>query len=74
MVELKLHEIGKRAIDQLRRYVRKVRNDYKRETKGMMICKGVLPAFADQVDRLRGIRIFHYGWQLRIYERPTTET
>lgn len=74
VVELKLNEIGKRAIDQLRRYMRKVRNDYKRETKGIMICKGVLPAFADQINRLRGIRILHYGWQLRIYERPNTET
>ncbi len=67
VVELKLNEIGKRAVNQLRGYMRKVRSDYGgRKTRGIIVCKGVLPAFVSQLVNVRDIEIFKYGWRLEI--------
>ena len=69
VVELKLHEIGRGAVNQLRRYMHQVRKDTNREVSGVIVCKDVLPAFVEEFEKLRDIRIFHYGWMLRIYSR-----
>jgi len=69
VVELKLHEIGRGAINQLRKYMHQVRKDLDREVRGVIVCKDVLPAFVEEFKRLSDIQIFHYGWMLRIYPR-----
>jgi hypothetical protein len=69
VVELKLHEIGRGAMNQLRRYMHQVRKDTNREVSGVIVCKDVLPAFVEEFEKLRDFRIFHYGWMLRIYPR-----
>jgi len=69
VVELKLNEIGRYAINQLRRYIRQVRADTKKKVRGIIVCKDILPTFVDEFRRLRNIQIFHYGWKLKVYPR-----
>jgi len=69
IIELKLHEIGRGAINQLRGYIRQVRADTKKKVRGVIICKDILPTFVDEFRKLRKIKIFHYGWKLDIYPR-----
>ena len=69
VVELKLHEIGRHAINQLRGYIRQVRADTKKKVRGVIVCKDILPAFANEFRKLRNIQIFHYGWKLNVYPR-----
>ena len=69
VVELKLNEIGRYAINQLRRYIRQVRADTKKKVRGIIVCKDILPTFVDEFRKLRNIQIFHYGWKLKVYPR-----
>lgn len=69
VVELKLNEIGRSAIDQLKGYIRQIREDTKKEVRGIMVCKDILPTFVNEFGKLRNIKIFHYGWKLGIYPR-----
>jgi len=69
VVELKLNEIGRYAINQLRRYILQVRADTKKKVRGIIICKDILPTFVDEFRKLRNIQIFHYGWKLKVYPR-----
>lgn len=69
IVELKLHEIGRKALNQLRRYMRQVEKDYKKKVNGVLLCKDVLPTYVNEFGRLKDIRIFHYGWKLSVYPR-----
>lgn len=70
VVELKLNEIGRGAINQLRRYIHELRKRYKeRKVRGIIVCKDVLPAFVNEVQKLRDIQIYHYGWKLTVYPR-----
>lgn len=68
IVELKLDQIGRDAINQLRRYMNYIKKEYKKETKGVVVCKGVMPAFEKDFKKLKkNIKIFCYGWQLKVY-------
>lgn len=68
IVELKLDQIGRDAINQLRKYMNYIKKEYKKETKGVVVCKGVMPAFEKDFKKLKkDIRIFCYGWQLKVY-------
>lgn len=67
IVELKLHKIGRSAINQLRRYISWLKKKAKKEVKGIIVCSGVMPAFEDEFKKLKDIRIFCYGWQLKVY-------
>jgi hypothetical protein len=69
VVELKLNEIGRSAINQLRRYIRQVRADTEKEVRGVIVGKDILPAFINEFRKLRNIKIFHYGWKLNVYPR-----
>lgn len=69
VVELKLNEIGRRAINQLRRYIHQVKKDTKKQVRGIIVCKDILPTFVDEFRKLRDIQIFHYGWKLTISPR-----
>jgi len=67
VVELKLSKIGRAAINQLRRYMDWVEKETKKEVKGVIVCSGVMPAFEEDFKKLKDIRIFCYGWQLKVF-------
>ena len=72
VVELKLDRIGRDAVNQVRRYVYWLEKETKREATGVIACKGVMPAFEEDLKKLKDIKILCYGWQLRVY--PWRET
>ena len=67
VVELKLNRIGRDAIKQLRRYMKWVKKETQKDVTGVIVCKGVMPAFKRGFKRLKDIKIFCYGWQLKVY-------
>ncbi len=71
VIEVKLNKIGRDAIKQLRRYMDELKKEAKKEVTGVIICKGVMPAFEEDLKKLEGIKIFCYGWQLKV--RPWGE-
>jgi RecB family endonuclease NucS len=67
VVEVKLHRIGRDAVQQLRNYMKWVRQGRRGHTvSGVIVCEGVLPAFAEDVARLKDIKVMCYGWQLKL--------
>ena len=66
IVELKMNKIGREAINQLRRYMDWINNDTHRKSRGILVCKGVMPAFEEDFKKLSGIKIYRYGWELKI--------
>jgi hypothetical protein len=66
VVEIKLNEIGRGAVNQIKRYMSQVRRDTKSEVKGIIICKGIMPAFEEAAKNLRDISIHFYGWKLSV--------
>jgi hypothetical protein len=69
VIELKINEIGRSAINQLRGYIKDIEADYDKEVRGILICEDILPSFIDEFSRLKNIEIFHYGWKLHVYKR-----
>lgn len=67
VAELKLNMIGRDAISQLRRYMDWLEKESGRPVSGVIVCKGVMPAFADDLGRMRNITVLRYGWQLKVY-------
>jgi len=68
VVELKLNEIGKSAINQIRGYIRDLRKEYKKKNvRGIILCKGILPTFVEEFKKLKNIEIYLYGWKLHVY-------
>ena len=66
VVELKLNKIGKKAVNQLRRYMKWAKKETGKEVSGIIVCKGVMPAFEEDFRKLTNIKIFSYGWQLTV--------
>jgi len=73
VVELKLNKIGRDAIKQLRRYMNWARRETGKEVAGAVVCKGVMPAFQEDLKKLKDIKIFCYGWQLKVYPWGSAE-
>jgi hypothetical protein len=67
VVELKLNKIGRDAINQLRRYIDWIKKESKKEVRGVIVCNGVMPAFVEEFKKLKKIKIFCYGWQLKVH-------
>lgn len=67
VIELKLNKIGRDAINQLKRYMNEVKKETGKEVTGVIVCKGVMPAFEEDLKKLKDIKIFCYGWQLKVY-------
>jgi len=67
VAELKLNKIGREAVNQLRRYMKWVEKETKKEVNGIMVCKGVMPAFQEDFKKLKNIKLLCYGWQLKVY-------
>jgi RecB family endonuclease NucS len=69
VIEVKLHRIGRDAVKQLQTYMKWMRKGrQKQSVSGVIVCEGVLPAFADDVAKLKDIKVMCYGWQLSLYE------
>ena len=66
VVELKLNKIGREAIKQIRRYMKWIEKETKKDTTGIIVCSGVMPAFQEDLKKLNKIKIFCYGWQLTV--------
>jgi len=66
VVELKLNKIGRYAVNQLRRYMKWIKKETKKKVSGVIVCKGVMPAFEEDFEKLTDIKIFSYGWQLTV--------
>jgi hypothetical protein len=65
VIEVKLHRIGREAVKQLKGYMNWVRGGRRgKHVRGIIVCEGVLPAYADEVARLKDIRVLCYGWRL----------
>ncbi len=72
VVELKLNEIGKNAVNQIRAYIRDLRNEYKKKNvRGIILCKDILPTFMEEFKQLKNIEIYLYGWKLHVYPLET---
>jgi hypothetical protein len=67
VVELKIGEIGREAVKQVNKYMNWISKETGKEAKGIIVCKGVMPAFEDDIKILKNIKVFCYGWQLKIY-------
>ena len=66
VVELKLNKIGREALNQLRKYMHYVTKEMKTDVEGVIVCKGVMPAFKEEFLNLKKIRILKYGWKLEV--------
>jgi hypothetical protein len=67
VVEVKLHRIGRDAVKQLQNYMKWVRKGWRGQSvSGVIVCEGVLPAFAEDVGKLKDIKVMYYGWQLTL--------
>jgi len=72
IVELKLNKIGREAIKQLKRYMDWAKKETKKDVTGIIVCKGVMPAFEKEFKKINNIKILFYGWQLKVY--PWSDT
>lgn len=70
VVELKLNRIGHDALSQLRRYMVWVKKETSKPVQGILVGNGVMPAFEDEFRKLRDVRIFNYGWHLKLRQWP----
>lgn len=71
VIEVKLHRIGRGAVKQLRNYMKWVRKGRrKQDVSGIIVCEGVLPAFAEDLAKLKDITVMCYGWQLKLQQWP----
>ena len=65
VVEMKLHKIGIEAVKQIKNYMKWVKKTTKKNVSGIIVCEGVMPAFEDDIKKLKDIKVFCYGWQLQ---------
>jgi hypothetical protein len=54
-------------------YMNWVRKETSREVAGAVVCKGVMPAFQEDLKKLKDIKILCYGWQLKVYPWGSAE-
>ncbi len=66
VVELKLGKIGRKAVKQIKRYIKWVEQNTPEKVHGIIVCEGVMPAFEDDLKKIKDIKIYCYGWQLNI--------
>jgi len=69
VVELKLNEIDRGVINQIRGYIGDLRKQREKEVCGIIVCKDILPTFVEEFENFKDIDIFHYGWRLTITKR-----
>jgi RecB family endonuclease NucS len=67
VVEVKLGKIGRSAVKQTKRYMKWIKKNIKKKVSGVIVCEGVMPAFEEDLKKLKDIKIFCYGWQLTVF-------
>lgn len=66
IIEIKLGKIGNEAVTQLYRYINWAKKELKKDIEGMIVCSGVMAAFQEGLAKLKKIKIYCYGWQLKV--------
>jgi Endonuclease NucS C-terminal domain len=66
VVELKIVDLGRSQLRQLKRYMSLVRDETRQKVRGVLVGRDVLPAFASTFKRQRDVDIFVYGWKFAI--------
>jgi hypothetical protein len=72
VVELKLNEIGTGALNQIRGYMHYYRTSTKKNVRGTIVCKDVLPAFVHKFRGVSDVQVFRFGWKLTVYSKEWT--
>lgn len=65
IVEIKKDDIGPETIKQIKGYIKRYEEEKNiQNVKGIIVCKGILPYFEDEIlGQLKGrIQIYQYGW------------
>lgn len=65
VVEIKLHKIGRGAVEQTRNYMKWLKKKTNKKVSGIIVCEGVMPAFKEDIKKLKDIKVLCYGWQLQ---------
>jgi hypothetical protein len=47
----------------------KLKKDTKKQVRGVIVCRDIMPAFIDEFRKLSDIQIFRFGWKLTIYPK-----
>jgi len=69
IVEIKKEDIGPEVLKQIKGYIDRYESEENtRDIKGIIVCKGILPHFEDEIlKQSKGrIQIFQYGWMFSI--------
>ena len=43
-----------------------IEKETKKEVGGILVCKGIMPAFEEELKNSKKIKILKYGWKLEI--------
>ena len=68
VVELKIEKIGRVAVNQIRRYMKWIEKETEKKPTGIIVCKGVMPSFEEEFRKLKNIKIYRYGWKLKVFQ------
>ena len=68
VVELKLNQIGREAVKQLKTYIHDLREETGKRISPAIVCAGVMPAYENELAKRKDVRIFVYGWNLKVVE------
>ena len=67
IVEIKQGYIGRDAISQIQGYEKRLKGVFpNKNIECVLICAGVMPAFAEDLSKLTDIRILIYGWNINL--------
>jgi hypothetical protein len=66
VVEVKLHKVGRDALQQIQRYMHESRKESGKKVRGVLVCAGVMPAYEDDLRKQKDVQILIYGWDLKV--------
>ncbi|MGG3624544.1 endonuclease NucS domain-containing protein [Bacillus gobiensis] len=69
IVEIKRNEIGPEVIKQIKGYIKRYETETNiKNVKGIIVCKGILPHFEDEIlgQLKEKIQLYQYGWMFSI--------
>lgn len=68
VVEVKLGHIGRDALKQTKNYIHDLQKETGKTISGAIVCAGIMPAYEEELRKQKDIRIFVYGWDLRVQQ------
>jgi hypothetical protein len=66
IVEVKLGQIGRDAVIQIRQYVKEFKRRTRNNVRGVLVCAGVLPAYQDEISKQKDLTVLTYGWRMHV--------